>query len=505
MIKRRIHGGVIKPRMQELNSVSRDRQLKFSSKKQKSKRKLSKTIDLTNSPISKYFSPITTAQEPARRNTNVQEPSRKNSSVQEPARRNSSVQEPARRNRNAQPKKLAFNSPMFVPISESSSTRISIRTISSQQPLEVIDLTNEPSSPPSCLQRSTSPSSPIDLCSLSNGSFESKTSTPKAVNLTGTFDQNLFICDEGSCSTKKEPFSSEDYIDDGEILGGHIPILDVTAPLEKNDMPSFQPEIGNEAVLEAVSDQVPMDVSCTAQGSNITTGSGCEMFSSFVARLKKQMRIGNGTHMEELNKLAMERNVPVKPPHFSEELVSTKTLSSHECSFLEALDIKTFNLLNVPIMEAVMIASPHGCAPSSTFLHALCGRIILAENSTEFQQNVAGRILHQLLMWYPPGTSAAMRNTYEQTLRLIGGNATFGLSVVSNVMCPSHPNLLVLKWINNVFLSDLYSFCSKESSSDVHTGKPLVLVLSGIEHHFRHIATQLRQHKEATLTDNEVK
>jgi hypothetical protein len=88
--------------------------------------------------------------------------------------------------------------------------------------------------------------------------------------------------------------------------------------------------------------------------------------------------------------------------------------------------------------------------------------IYSTQNSTEFQQNVAGRILHQLLMWYPPGTSAAMRNTYEQTLRLIGGNATFGLSVVSNVMCPSHPNLLVLKWINNVFLSDLYSFCSKE-------------------------------------------
>ena len=60
--------------------------------------------------------------------------------------------------------------------------------------------------------------------------------------------------------------------------------------------------------------------------------------------------------------------------------------------------------------------------------------IYSTQNSTEFQQNVAGRILHQLLMWYPPGTSAAMRNTYEQTLRLIGGNATFGLSVVSNVM-----------------------------------------------------------------------
>ena len=184
--------------------------------------------------------------------------------------------------------KLHPSTGTFVPLHDTHSARIKVRAIQPKSPCKtVIDLTNSP--PPS---RSHSP---IDLCSLSNGSFESRTSTPKSTTLTNSFNRCIVLSDDRDSDIKMEPFTH----DDCSIIDGHIPETDGVVP-----KPLFPPiQSANHGNTPMMNSEAPLE--------DDGPESSRDRYRSFTKLLQEQMRKDSASLWNELTDLARERGIPL--------------------------------------------------------------------------------------------------------------------------------------------------------------------------------------------------
>ena len=187
-------------------------------------------------------------------------------------------------------KKLHPSTGAFVPLHDTHSARIKVRAFQPRSPCKtVIDLTNSP--PPNRSQ------SPIDLCSVSNGSFESRTSTPKSTTLTNSFNRCIVLSDDHDSDIKKEPFAH----DDCSIIDGHIPETDGIVP--KSLFPPILSGIhGNTPTIDS---QAPLDVEDDGLESSR------DRYRSFTKLLQEQMRKDSASPWNQLTDLARERGIPL--------------------------------------------------------------------------------------------------------------------------------------------------------------------------------------------------